>query len=51
MTNGLVGEKHKKLVQFVSMFHTLKYGMLMLEYEAQKDLFDFLNIEESPKMH
>jgi hypothetical protein len=51
VTNGLVGEKHKKLVQFATMFHTLKHDMLMLEYEAQKDLFDFLNLEESPKMH
>jgi hypothetical protein len=23
----------------------------MLEYEAHKDLFDFLNFEENPKMH
>ncbi len=23
----------------------------MLEYEAHKDLFDFLNLEENPKMH
>jgi hypothetical protein len=51
VTNGLVGEKHKKLVQFATMFHTLKHGILMLAYEAQKDLFDFLNLEESPKMH
>jgi hypothetical protein len=51
VTNVLVGEKHRKLVQFATMFHTLKHGMLMLEYEAQKDLFDFLNLEESLKMH
>jgi hypothetical protein len=25
--------------------------MLMLEYEAQKDLFNFLNLEKIPKMH
>jgi hypothetical protein len=23
----------------------------MLEYEAHKELFDFLNLEENPKMH
>jgi hypothetical protein len=49
--NGLVGEKHKRLVQFAKLFHTLKHGKPMLEYEAHKDLFDFLNFEESPKMH
>jgi len=51
VTNGLLGEKHKKLVQFATMFHTLKHDMLMFEYEVQKDLFDFLNLEKSPKMH
>jgi len=51
MTNGLVGERHKKLVQFATMFHTLKHGLLMLEYEVQKDLFVFFIFEESPKMH
>ncbi len=51
MSNWLVHEKHKKLVQFVRLFHTLKHGRPMLEYEAHKDLFDFLNFEENPKMH
>jgi hypothetical protein len=49
--NGLVGEKNRKLVQFPTLFHTLKHGMLMLEYETHKDLFDFLNLEKNPKMH
>jgi hypothetical protein len=51
MTNGLVGEKRKILVQFATLFYTLKHGRLMLEYEVHKDLFDFLNLEENPKMH
>jgi hypothetical protein len=51
MSNGLVHDKRKKLVQFVTLFHTLKHGRPMLEYEAHKDLFDFLNFEENPKMH
>ncbi len=51
MTNGLVGEKHKKLVQFATLFHTLKHGMPMFEYEAHKDLFDFMNLENNHKMH
>jgi hypothetical protein len=51
VTNGLVGEKCRKLVQFATLFHTLKHGRPMLEYEVHKDLFDFLNLEENPKMH
>jgi hypothetical protein len=44
MTNGLVSEKRKKLIQFATLFHTLKHGMPMHEYEAHKDLFDFFNL-------
>ncbi len=51
MTNGLVGEKRKKLVQFATLFHTLKHGMPMLQYDAHNDLFYFMNLEENPKMH
>jgi hypothetical protein len=49
MTNGLVHEKRKKLV--ATLFHTLKHGRPTYEYEAHKDLFEFLNFEDSPKMH
>ncbi len=49
--NGLVGEKHRKLVQFVTLFHTFKHGRPMFEYEVHKDLFEFLNFKENPKMH
>jgi len=51
MINGLASEKHTKLVQFATLFHTLKHGRPMFEYEVHKDLFDFLNFEENPKMH
>jgi hypothetical protein len=51
MTNELASEKHKKLVQFAILFHTLKHGRPMLEYEAHKDLFDHLNLEENSKMY
>ncbi len=51
VSNGLVGEERKKLVQFATLFHTLKHGKPMLEYEAHKNLFDFLNLEENPKRH
>ncbi len=47
----MVGEKHQKLIQFATLFHPLKHGRPMLEYEAHKELFDFLNLEENPKMH
>jgi hypothetical protein len=49
--NWLVGVKHNKLVQFATLFHTLKHGGPMFEYEAHNDLFDFLNLEKNPKMH
>lgn len=38
VANGVMGEKHKKLIQFVTMFHTLKHGKPMLEYEVHKEL-------------
>jgi hypothetical protein len=49
--NGLVGEKRRKLVQFVTLFHIFKHGRPMLEYVAHKDLFDLMNLGENPKMH
>jgi len=49
--NGLVGEKHKNLVNIATLFYALKHGMPMLEYDIHKNLFDFLNFEENPKMH
>jgi len=51
ISNELVGEKCRKLVQFVTLFHTFKHGRPMFEYVAHKDLFDLLNFEENPKMH
>jgi hypothetical protein len=45
----LVGEKHKKLVQFDTLFHTLKHGTPTFYYKVQKDLFEFLNLEENLK--
>ncbi len=51
VTNGVVGEKCIKLIQFATLFHTLKHGKPMFEYEVHKELFDFLNLEENPKIH
>jgi len=41
--NGLANEKCRKLVQFDTLFHTLKNGRPMFEYEDHRDLFDFFN--------
>ncbi len=49
--NVLVGEKHKNLVHIATLFYTLKHGRPTLEYDIHKDLFDFLNLDENPKMH
>jgi hypothetical protein len=51
ITNGLVGEKHKKSFYFTTLFHTLKDGKSMLECEVHKDLFDSWNLEENTNMH
>ncbi len=51
IVNGVVGGKCKKLVQFATLFHTLQHGKPMLEYNAHKELFDILNLENNPKMH
>jgi hypothetical protein len=50
VANGVVGVKYRKLVQFATLFHTLKHGKPMLEYEVHKLLIDFLNVEDNPKM-
>jgi hypothetical protein len=47
----MVGEKYRNVFQFATLFHILKHGRPMLEYEAHKELFDFLNLEKNPKMH
>jgi hypothetical protein len=51
MMNQLVVVKHNKLVQFATLFHALKHGGPMFEFEVHKDLFDFLSLEENLKMH
>ncbi len=33
------------------LFHILKHGKPMFEYEVHKFLFLFWNLEENPKMH
>jgi hypothetical protein len=43
VANGVMGEKCKKLAQFATLFHTLQYGKLLLEYKVHKKLLDILN--------
>ncbi len=38
-------------IQFATLFHTLKHGQPMVEYEVHKELFDFLSFEENSKIH
>ncbi len=47
----LTGETRRTLVQFDTLFHTLKHGQPMFEYKAHKELFDFLNLEENSRMY
>lgn len=41
---GLKGERRRKRQQFATILHMLKHGRLMLEFEAMKSLFSFLNV-------
>ncbi len=43
--------KNIEISPFCYIVSHLKHGRPMLEYEAHKDFFDFLNFEENPKMH
>jgi len=40
----------KQLIQFATLFHTFKHDQPMLELKVHKELFDFLSLEENPKM-
>jgi hypothetical protein len=46
VVNGVVGDKHRNFFQFA----ILKHDRPMLEYGAYKEPFDFLNLEENPKI-
>jgi hypothetical protein len=41
----------KKIVQFVAIFHLLKHGKPMTNFESMGDLFDFLRVHHMPKEH
>ncbi len=48
---GLKGERRRKRQQFATILHMLKHGRLMLEFEAMKSLFSFLNVLMNPENH
>ena len=39
VNNTMVGENRRKLVQFSTLFHVLKRGRPMVEFEQQRELF------------
>jgi hypothetical protein len=43
--------KKKKILQFVIMFHFLKHGKPMIDYECMENFFAFFKVEKVPKMH
>jgi len=47
----LVKKVRSWFIQFATLFHTLKHGRPMVEYEAHKELFDFLSFEKNSKIH
>ncbi len=51
MVNGGKVEKKKKIVQFVPIFHLLKHGKPMTNFEHMGGLFDFLNVHHMPGKH
>jgi hypothetical protein len=42
--------KHK-FIQFVTIYHILKHGCLIMNYENMKELFDFLQVPKSLGHH
>ncbi len=51
IVNCFVGKKLQKVVQFATMLQLLQQGCPMLEYEALKLLFQFLQVPKNNKKH
>ncbi len=51
VANGDKVERKKKYLQFVSIFHLLQQGKPMTNFEACKNLFQFLKVENYPWKH
>jgi hypothetical protein len=44
-------KNQKQLIQLATLFHTFKHDQPMLVLKVHKELFDFLSLEENPKMN
>jgi hypothetical protein len=51
VAHGVAGKNARKMVHFVTMLHLLQQGCPMLEYEALKPLFIFLQVQKNNKKH
>jgi hypothetical protein len=51
VVNGGKVKKKKKFVQFVAIFHLLKHGKPITNFEHMKGMFDFLNVHHTPRKH
>jgi hypothetical protein len=51
VAHGVVGENARKVVQFANVLHLLQQGRPLLEYEALKPLFKFLQVPKINKKH
>jgi hypothetical protein len=47
----LKGLKKRKYLEFVILFHFLKQGGPLIDYECMQELFVFLKVEKMLKMH
>lgn len=51
LENGGKVERKKKYIQFVAIWHFLKQGHPMIDFERLKALFKFLKVENCPCKH
>jgi hypothetical protein len=51
LENGGKVERKKKYIQFVAIWHLLKQGCPMKDFERLKGLFKFLKVENCPCKH
>jgi hypothetical protein len=51
VVNGRKARKRKTFVQFVAIFHLLKHGRPMTNFEHMKTMFHFLKVHHTPRKH
>jgi hypothetical protein len=49
VANGNLAECKRKVMQFVTVFHLLRQGQPMIDFEGCKYLFDFLEVPNNPR--